>query len=52
MLTTLANLLFTAQVGAERLGTLFHDHFDTVIMINVLEHVASAYEVVSSDTVQ
>jgi SAM-dependent methyltransferase len=36
------------QVGAEAVGGLYHDAFDTVIMMNVLEHVASAYEVLES----
>lgn len=36
------------QVGAEELGSLFHDRFDTVIMQNVLEHVSNAYEVLES----
>jgi len=36
------------QVGAEKVGALYHDHFDTVIMMNVLEHVASGYEVLES----
>jgi SAM-dependent methyltransferase len=36
------------QVGAEEVGQLYHDHFDTVIMQNVLEHVADAYAVLES----
>ena len=36
------------QVGAEAVGSLYHDAFDTVIMMNVLEHVASAYEVLET----
>jgi SAM-dependent methyltransferase len=36
------------QVGAEAVGTLYRDAFDTVIMMNVVEHVASAFDVLES----
>ena len=36
------------QVGAEDVGRMYHEHFDTVIMQNVLEHVVDAYAVLES----
>ena len=36
------------QIGAEDVGQLYHDYFDTVIMQNVLEHVQDAYAVLES----
>ena len=36
------------QVGAEAVGTLYTDAFDTTIMMNVLEHCVNAYEVLES----
>ncbi len=36
------------QVGAEEVGSLYHDKFDTVIMQNVLEHVVNAFDVLES----
>jgi SAM-dependent methyltransferase len=36
------------QVGAEEVGALYHDRFDTVIMQNVLEHVSDAFQVLES----
>ena len=36
------------QVGAEAVGSFYTDTFDTVIMMNVLEHVTNAYDVLES----
>jgi SAM-dependent methyltransferase len=36
------------QVGAEAVGSLYSRAFDTVIMMNVIEHVVSAYDVLES----
>jgi SAM-dependent methyltransferase len=36
------------QIGAEEVGQLYHDSFDTVIMQNVLEHVQDAFAVLES----
>ena len=33
------------EVGAEEVGRQYHEKFDTVIMMNVIEHVSNAYEV-------
>merc|ERR1711998_598135 len=35
-------------VGAEAVGSLYSRAFDTVIMMNVIEHVVSAYDVLES----
>jgi len=36
------------QVGAESVGSLYQNEFDTTIMMNVLEHCISAFEVLES----